>query len=139
MSFSGDIQAFAVKVEQRAKDTLVEATMIVHESITVGSPITGAPGQPVDTSFLLNSWQTTFPDDVTGRVATNVVYARSIEEGTRVASHGVPRPPEMKSTLLPGERSPIGGPHSFKLTVASWDRIQVEAARRAKGEAPAGA
>lgn len=140
MSFSGDLRAFRIKVEQRAKDTLIEATTLAHESIVEGSEITGAPGQPVDTGFLKGSWQASFPDDVTGRVATNVIYARSIEEGVPVKTDfGVPRPPEMESTRRPGERSHVGGSHSFKLTIASWDRVQAEALRRAKGEAPTSA
>lgn len=126
MSFTDDLQAFRLKMEQRAKDTLAEAVTLVHESITVGSPITGAPGQPVDTGNLLASWQATFPDDVTGRVATNVVYAPGIEDG--VGPHGPIT-----------QRSRVGGFHSVKLTVASWDRVQAEALRRAKGEAPASA
>lgn len=126
MSFGKDLRSFTVKVEERLKDTLVESTVLIHESIVEGSAITGAPGQPVDTGALKGSWQVTFPDELTGRVATGIAYAPGVEDG--VGPHG-------PITL----RSKVGGFHSAKLTVASWDKVLEEAVKRARGEAPASA
>ena len=84
MAFSDDINAFAAKVKRRQ--------------------------QPVDISTLKNSWQITFPDPNTAQTATNIIYAKPIEDGV-----GVYGP----LTL----RSKTGGFHSVKLTRAAWPKI----------------
>lgn len=110
MSFTSDLTAFAEKVEGRQRQLFVGSVDAVHHSITEGSPISGAPGQPVDTGFLKSSWIEEFPEDWVGEISTNVVYAPPIEEG--IGPHG-------PLTL----RSAVGGFHSVKLTRAAWDRI----------------
>ena len=37
-------------------DMMVGVTQDAYESITIGHPATGAPGQPVDTGYLRQSW-----------------------------------------------------------------------------------
>ena len=49
-------------------DIMVGVTQDAYESITVGHPLTGAPGQPVDTGYLRNSWSL-FTDAPTFRSA----------------------------------------------------------------------
>ncbi len=114
MSFAGDLLRFRLKVERRANAVFVNVAASTKASITDGSPITGAPGQPVDTSFLKNSWQLTFPAPNVAEILTGCAYARTIEDNLRGA------------TL----RSKVGGFHSVKLTRAGFPRL-VEAANAA--------
>jgi hypothetical protein len=97
-------------------ETFVRAVQLTTESIVEGSPITGAPGQPVRTGNLKASWQTSFESPLSARISTNVEYALPIEEG--VGRFG-------PLTL----RSAVGGFGSVKLTVANFDRV-VEQAKR---------
>ena len=115
MGFGEDLRLFAAKVEGRARDVFIGTVTAVHGSITEGSIVTAAPGQPVDIGNLLASWQQTFPEDWVGEVATNVVYAPFVEDGFGRAG----------AQAYGGEREPglPGGSHSVKLTRASWDRI----------------
>lgn len=110
MTFSGDLQAFAKKVEQRTKDVFVGSVNGVRTSITEGSVITDAPGQPVDTGNLRGSWITEFPQQWVGEVSTNVRYAEAIEEG--MGPHG-------PMTL----RSGVGGFGSVKKTRANFQAL----------------
>ena len=132
MSFADDIRRHTERVEGLSQDVIVDYTIALHGSIADGSPITGAPGQEVDTSYLLNSWLIGFgqmPDfvlDGTGPdtdpawtagfqappitlpsgdvveayIVTNTQYAPFREDG------------------LSNQLSPVGGPHSVKLTLA---------------------
>jgi hypothetical protein len=111
MSFSGDLLRFRLKTEKRANAVFVNVAALTKASITDGSPVTASPGQPVDTGFLKNSWQLTFPAPNVAEIVTNCEYARAIEDNTRGA------------TL----RSKVGGFHSVKYTVAGFSRL-VEAA-----------
>lgn len=111
MTYESDVKRFSVKVESRVPEVLVGVAQGCHESIVNGSPLTGAPGQPVDTGALKNSWQLVFEPDMSGAtIGTNVVYAPAIEAG--VGKYG-------PLTL----RSATGGFHSVELTVANADRI----------------
>lgn len=56
-------EEFARSLEQLADEHDADVNTVIaalgaemHASITVGSPETGSPGQPVDTGFLRNSW-----------------------------------------------------------------------------------
>ena len=121
MSFGDDLRLFASKVEARSRNVFVGSVVELHGSVTVGSAITGAPGQPVDTGNLLASWQQTFPEDWVGQTATNAEYAVSIEEGqqapytTAAGTDVVPRPIVFKSA--------VGGAHSVKLSRAGWQPL----------------
>jgi hypothetical protein len=84
MSFADDLRRFQVKVTGRSVELMMTVVPALHLSITEGSAMTGAPGQPVDTGFLKNSWQYEFaPDFATATIGTNVGYAPVIEYGLR--------------------------------------------------------
>lgn len=120
MSFTSDLAAFTAKVEARQQAVFVNTAVAVKDSITVGSPVTGSPGQPVDTSNLLNSWQLSFPTQSTAEITTNVVYAPAIEEG--VGPHGA-------LTL----RSAVGGFHSVAATRSNFDLLVGDVVRTTIG------
>lgn len=120
MAFGDDLLKFAEKVERRGKAVFAGSVVAVHDSVTEGSEITGAPGQPVDTGALLASWQITFPEEWVGQTTTAQVYAPGIEDG--IGPYGA-------ITL----RSDVGGFHSVKLTRSSWDRIVESEARKVRG------
>lgn len=119
MSFSADLNRFAVKVKAQPPLVLAGVTTRMHQSIVgTGQPdtLTGAPGQPVDTGFLKNSWTLAITPRE-GRIQTNAAYARTIEDGVTA-----------KGTAITF-RSKVGGAHSVKLTIAAADRIQAEVVR----------
>jgi hypothetical protein len=109
MSFSGDVQAFTRKVNGRSRDVFLGVADACMESIVEGSPITGAPGQPVDTGNLKTSWQERIEGDK-AFITTNVAYAPQIEDGTRAG----------RALTL---RSQVGGFHSVRLTIAGFTRV----------------
>jgi hypothetical protein len=122
--FERTVQAFAAKVAARERAVHNGVCDLAFSSIVEGSPVTGAPGQPVDTGFLKGSWQNLIDGPLTRRIVTNVAYAPVIEYGVRQAYDysGDPRPlgygggrPSIKST--------VGGQHSVALTRAGWQRI----------------
>jgi len=117
MSFGDDMAKFAAKVVDRQRRIFVNVVSDVRESITDGSAITGAPGQPVDTGYLKGSWQESFPETWVGVVETNAAYAPAIEEGQ--GPHG-------PLTL----RSQVGGFHSVKKTVTGFGAIVDDVTRK---------
>lgn len=121
MSYAEDIRKFTMRTTSRVQDVVTAAAFTVQESITRGSALTGAPGQPVDTGFLVNSWILAFPAPLTAEITTNTVYAPNIEEG--IGSNG------QAITI----RSGVGGIGSVKMTRAAWDRI-VDKAVKEQGE-----
>ena len=110
MSFAGDLDKFSAKLEKRGRAIFLGSSTEVKRSITDGSAVTGAPGQPVQIGHLKRSWQLTFPAAWRSRIATKVAYAPPIELG--VGQFG-------PLTL----RSSVGGFHSVALTRAGWGRI----------------
>jgi hypothetical protein len=72
----------------------------VGESIRVGSPVTGAPGQPVKTGALLASWVRVQSGPHAVQFYSGLPYASVIEHNLRGAQL----------------RSAVGGFHSVKLT-----------------------
>lgn len=140
MSFADDINRFTLKLRETSDEVFVGVAQAVHESVVEGSPVTGAPGQPVDTGNLKNSWQLTFPERGLAQTATNVVYAEAIEEGQQEphtrrqrSRFGIeqifvePRPMVL--------RSQVGGFHSVKLTRAGFTRLVRSAVQRVRGGA----
>ncbi len=115
MGYGADIQRFIHKTRGLSRDVFVSLATKVHASVKVGSPTTGAPGQPVDTGNLRNSWILGIGPDV-AEISTNVEYARAIEDG--IGAHG---PLQL--------RSKVGGFHSVKLTIAGANALQAEAVR----------
>lgn len=108
MSFQRDLADFVRKTEAKRRAVFLNTVSATKDSIVNGSPLTAAPGQPVDTGNLRNSWDHAFEgggDAAT--IFTNVEYAPIIEDNVRGA------------TL----RSQVGGFHSVKLTVAGFEKI----------------
>ena len=116
MGFANDLARFAAEVDRRARDVHNGVADGAYESIVNGSPLTGAPGQPVDTGNLRARWQNIVAGPLTREIVTNTVYAPTIEDGARVG----------RALTL---RSQVGGFHSVKLTIAAWRRL-VEAVTR---------
>lgn len=116
--FTKALKRFNVGSLRRVKSAVAFAREEVVRSVKYGSELTGAPGQPVDTSNLVNSWTESFPSQYEWLFATNVEYAIYIEHGSN----------DIAAFTL---RSEVGGFHSVKLTIASWDRIAEFAARKA--------
>jgi hypothetical protein len=113
MGFADDINAFTAKVQARTQDVFVRAAEIARDSIVDGSPITGAPGQPVDEGTLKQSWTLEFESPTSALIASGgpaEAYNWQIEEGER----------EGRALML---RSKVGGFHSVKATVAGMNRI----------------
>jgi hypothetical protein len=115
--FSDDFAREVDGVMRDASEVLDVSAQLALQSIQFGSPLTAAPGQPVDTGNLRNSWQDEKVSPTEHVISTPVVYASNIEDG--ISSHGTPM------TL----RSAVGGFHSVALTVANFDRIVDDAAR----------
>jgi hypothetical protein len=139
MSFGEDLRLFAVKVEGRARDVFIGSATEVHNSITNSSPVTTAPGQPVDTGFLKGTWLLSFPEDWISEVATNASYARIIEEGgdrSEYDPEGVARPADLESKGGTNRKGPsqVGGPHSVLLTRSNWDKLVQDQVRTLTGE-----
>lgn len=77
-------------------------------SITVGSPITGAPGQPIDKGDLIKSWRMLPQNDQDKiLIVSNLIYAPIIEDNWRDAQL----------------RSKVGGFHSVKMTKLAFNLI----------------
>lgn len=114
-AFGDQVRAFERKVEVRSREVFVNVAAAAHESIVNGSPVTGAPGQPVDTGNLRNSWILSFPSPTEAMISTNVEYAPYVEDNVR------------------GVTFKNHGPHSVALTVAGLDKIV--AAETARGSA----
>ena len=60
MSFADDLQRFAAKTQGKSNALVINVASGVWESIVNGSAVTGAPGQPVDTGNLKDSWHLAF-------------------------------------------------------------------------------
>lgn len=121
--FAKDLRNFTSKVRRREQATFLGLVTLAHESITEGSPFTGAPGQPVQTGFLKASWQIVIEGYLRASIVTKAVYAQVIEDGQRGGK---------RLTL----RSSVGGFHSVKLTIAGMQRLLAVALERAKQAHP---
>lgn len=108
--FDEELADFSLLLDVRGAALFVNVCSAAKFSITDGSPLTGAPGQPVDTGALKASWQLEFESPTRALISTDKEYAEGIEDG--IGPHG-------PITI----RSPVGGTHSVALTVAGIDRI----------------
>lgn len=108
--FRRQLARFNRIVDQKLLNVFLLCTQEIKRSVVEGSPLTGAPGQPVDTGNLRASWIDEFRGPLVWQLTTSVVYAPFIEAGAN------DRGP---FTL----QSQVGGFHSVKLTAAGWDRI----------------
>lgn len=124
---------FVALVHARSKAVFEGGSQRVETSMLEGSEITGAPGQPVDTANLKNSFEKDRPEEWLFRMATGVEYAPAIEEGIQEPyEHHI-----TGETITPSAmtlRSQVGGFHSRKLTVAGWQGIVDAAVVEAKAE-----
>lgn len=121
MSFGLDVKRWSEKAANRARAIADQATVLAHQSIVEGSPLTGAPGQPVDTGALRASWVIEF-GPLRNTVTSPLIYAPMIEDGLR----------EGRALML---RSKVGGFHSLALTRIAWGRLVEEATRQVVGGA----
>ncbi len=123
MGFADDMNRFNAKLEQRHREVFVGVASAVENSITEGSPLTGAPGQPIDKGVLIASWQLSFEEEwvaLIGSGGAAADYNRSIEDGE--GPHG-------PLTL----RSSVGGFHSVALTRAGFQPIVDDVAAKVNG------
>lgn len=70
---------------------MADVPAAVFESVVEGSPITGAPGQPVDDGDLKESWTNTRTGPATAEIASDSPYAEAVEEnwsGVAFKNHG---------------------------------------------------
>lgn len=102
--------------EGRTRRIVGQAVSLAWRSIVVGSAITGAPGQPVDTGALKASWMIEWAGSWVATITSTLIYAALIEAG--IGRFG-------PLTL----RSRVGGFHSLALTAAGWQRLVDAAAR----------
>jgi hypothetical protein len=124
MTWEQDLERYTVKLTDAIPVRVLPAfAAALHESIAVGSPITGSPGQPVGQygpgyhagevgGTLRASWQVEFPTDDTARVTTKSDWAEQNEDGIARPGGG----PYL-------QRSGVGGRHSVALTLAGAQRL----------------
>lgn len=115
MGFLDDVKGFArdvVAIEEKVFDTGIE---LAFESIVHGSTLTAAPGQPVRTGQLRDSWEIERVSPDVAVLSSDHPAAMDIEEDAEHAHYS------------------NHGPHSVKLTEAGIDPIAAEALRRTEG------
>lgn len=117
-SFRTQLGQFSAQLMERQRALFANVASAAKFSITDGSPLTGAPGQPVDTGALKASWQLDFPSPSRAEITTNLVYAPPNEDG--ITADGRPY----------NQRSPVGGRHSVRLTAANIQNIVNDEARK---------
>lgn len=110
--FSGQIGYFSALIAARQRAIFLGVATALRTSVVDGSPITTAPGQPVDEGNLRTSWTENFPKPDVWELTTNVVYAPGIEDGVDLRTG-------KRITL----RSEVGGFHSVKLTRAAFPKV----------------
>jgi hypothetical protein len=124
MTLSDYTKAFLAKMASREKAIFIGVFHATHGSITVGSPITGSPGQPVRSGRLLKSWIPQILTENEAKTSTKMFYARSIEDGVNM-SNGTPLNLD----------SPVGGFHSISLTRLGFQRLLDDVTKRVRGAA----
>lgn len=123
--FTG-LAAFQRKLARFDAGLLPAVLDLAHESIVNGSPITGAPGQPVEEGDLRDSWVKEQTSPTTGSVLSDSEYALQNETGVK-AGGGV---------FV--QRSTSGGRFSVALTRRNFQSLVEHAARAAMAEAGGG-
>jgi len=129
--FAKQLLAFSVKQERLTRVVFLNTASAVFNSIVNGSPLTGAPGQPVGQygpgyhpgkvgGTLKASWQLVFVSPTQAIIGTNLVYAKPIEEGTNRGR---------QLTL----RSTVGGFHSVAKTITGYRKLVEAEAVKAGG------
>jgi hypothetical protein len=134
MAFGDEMKSWLLKATTKNDDVFKGAGEEVLRSITDGSEITGAPGQPVGQygpgynpgkvgGTLKASWQRWFETPTLQVIATDAPHAPQEEDGISYAHGGTPIT----------QRSSVGGFHSLKQTVAAWQPIVDAVATRVVG------
>jgi hypothetical protein len=123
--FGKRVRDWTEQIERGLNDLHVNASEKVRDSVVIGSALTGAPGQPVDTGTLKNDWLAgfRFVAPLHAKLSTNMAYAPAIEDDNPSAYDSRGRDRDKETTRPEGGRSEVGGPHSVKLTVAGWKNI----------------
>lgn len=109
--------ATLVRLGAQLDAVFTKATDLAFASVVHGSPLTGAPGQPVapagvpNAGELRDSWTLDRSTPKTAVIGTAVDYAEDVEEA------------------LHGQHFHSGGPHSVALTAANFDRVLDAAVR----------
>jgi hypothetical protein len=129
-AFTDRIRRFTASVATDLPVLFVAIATHAHRSAQEGSPVTGARGQPVQSGNLRLSIQLEFPTPTSARISTNVIYARDIEDGVRLARSGQVTGSTSQRLVL---RSPVGGFHSFRLTRMHLPEIVAFETARLKG------
>lgn len=130
MSGGRPLRYWLIEAKNLEQAIFVNSASAAHDSVVNGSPVTGAPGQPVGQygpgynegqigGTLKASWQLEFDAPDSALIYTNSEYAEGIED--RVGSKG--------QTI--NLRSSVGGFHSLKMTRAGWQRIVDDETRKA--------
>lgn len=139
-SFDVQLEQFADNAERRLLDTFVLATQEARRSVVEGSPLTGAPGQPVDTGTLIGSFIEEFRGALVWELTSRLRYALPIEEGKRMSKGNVAlevvfSPPGQGSRIRNGRdrKSKVGGYGSIARTIAAWPDIVSVSVIRAGG------
>ena len=118
MSFTAQLQTFALKVEERSRSVHINTAIELHRSVKFGSALTGAPAMPVAPNdfpragALKESITLTYPDENTALIYTTKPYAPDVEDNVK------------------GHQFNTGGPHGWKMTQAAFPRIVETVAKR---------
>lgn len=114
ISFGTTIRKFSRKAKFDTVETYMGTTDEIHRSIVFGSEITNAPGQPVATANLRDSWIPEHTGPMQWQDTTKVDYAQHVEDNVR------------------GVTFKNHGPHSVKLTKAGYKNIVEHVLRQVK-------
>lgn len=114
MGFAQSLANFAAKTKENLQATREGVDDETFRSIVEGSEITGAPGQPVRTRKLHDSW------------------SQDVSETETVTSSDSPYAPAVEENLNNAVYE-NHGPHSVKQTVVAFPRIVEEVVARVVG------
>jgi hypothetical protein len=117
-AFQASLMKFTRTLELREQAVFEGALELMYESIVHGSHLTGAPGQPVRTGQLRDSWKVEHLSPTVAKVTTSLGYAWPVEHN----AWG-----EGEATVFRNH-----GPHSVKRTRAGFARIVDFVRRRAQ-------
>jgi hypothetical protein len=131
VSAEGEIRRATQQVTAMTQEVYTRVVLQVQHSIQYGSPVTGAPGQPVDTAALLGSWGHEFETPTRAFITTSKEYAEAVDDG--IGPHG---------PVVYGAKNGIGGSGSVKQTAANMQKlvdIEVATVARLAAEGAGGA